>query len=262
MKLRWVKQLKEGCLINNTEWFKDWFESSIYLSLYKKRNEHEAKAAIELILKNTLLDKNARCIDLACGSGRHSIALSEKNFNVTGFDISKNLLRLASVNSTLISPKPNFVRGDIRCLPFKQSFDIAVNLFTSWGYFLDDKENESVISGVKLLLKNRGYFILDFLNCDYLTKNLVPESFEKIDDFSILQKRFITNQRVEKIIKIQKDDIVNEYRESVRLYSREEIYVILQKNDFEVIKLFGDYNGNPVTENSSRLFFICRKNEN
>ncbi|MBE2278751.1 MAG: class I SAM-dependent methyltransferase, partial [Ignavibacteriaceae bacterium] len=160
--------------------------------MYKKRNEHEAKAAIELILKNTMLDKNARCIDLASGSGRHSIALSEKNFNVTGFDISENLLRLASTNSTLISPKPNFVRGDLRCLPFKQRFDIAVNLFTSWGYFLEDKENESVISGVNLLLKNNGYFILDFLNCDYLTSNLIPESFEVIDGISISQRRYIT----------------------------------------------------------------------
>ena len=57
-------------------WYEDWFADEHYLALYKHRNSEEASQALDLIEKVTQLPKDSAILDLACGSGRHSMALA------------------------------------------------------------------------------------------------------------------------------------------------------------------------------------------
>ena len=60
------------------EWYKDWFSSDEYLSLYPHRDDEDAEKLLELILTETNPVKNASVLDAACGAGRHSINLASK----------------------------------------------------------------------------------------------------------------------------------------------------------------------------------------
>ena len=66
-------------------------------------------------LKNHL-DVDGCVLDLACGSGRHLIPLTKAGYDVVGFDVSLNLLRIAKQRLG----EAVLVRGDMRFLPFKE----------------------------------------------------------------------------------------------------------------------------------------------
>lgn len=243
-----------------SEWFKDWFNTSQYLDVYKHRNEDDAEDHIKLILENVLIKPDAKILDMACGAGRHAIILARKNFDVTAVDLSENLLKVAKQNAKNEKLTIRFIHSDIRNFNTDIKFDLVLNLFTSFGYFETDEENFSVLDKAFKLLNKDGFFVLDYFNSEYLKKNLIEYSREKIGDEVIFQKRKIEGSRVIKKITIQKNGELNEYTESVRMYNYDELTEQLKKIGFDIYKTFGDFFGNKFDlQNSSRLIMICKK---
>lgn len=241
-------------------WYKDWFNSEDYLKVYSHRDDAEAEILAELIMKNISLNADASVIDMACGAGRHSIALAKRGFKVTAVDLSERLLIEARKNSQIAGVEIKYILSDIRDFSSEQPFDLALNLFTSIGYFDEDKENFAVIKKAYDFLKKNGYFVLDYFNKDYLVKNLVPTSVISVNGDRIVQNRSIKGGRVVKNITIAKNGKVNEFYESVRLFSFDELSETLIKTGFIIEKVLGDFKGNLFNKTtSSRIIFIAQK---
>ena len=128
-----------------SEWFKDWFETEEYLNVYRHRNESDAEDLINLIINNISLPKSSEVLDMACGTGRHSILLAKKGFKVSAVDLSKNMLSVASGKAEKENLKINFIQSDLRNFTHSGRFNLIVNLFTSFGYFESDKENFQIL---------------------------------------------------------------------------------------------------------------------
>lgn len=243
-----------------SEWFKDWFNTEEYLNVYQHRNESDAEEHIKLILKYISLPAGAKVLDMACGAGRHAIILSRNKFNVTGVDLSEKLLSKAKSYAQSEKLDIKFINADIRNFFTDEKFDLVLNLFTSFGYFENDEENFSVLKKAYDLLVSGGYFVLDFFNSEFLTKNLVEFTSEKIDDVYITQKRKILNKRVVKKIIIATSSDNREFEESVRMFTYQELQTMLTKIGFDIYKTFGDFLGNDFDNSTSpRLIFICKK---
>src|ERR1035437_1363723 len=97
-----------------TEWFEDWFNSKEYLDVYQHRNESDARKLFELIIANIQIPVKGKVMDLACGPGRHSILFARKGFNVTGVDLSDNLLRVAELAAKKEKLDIKFIKADLR----------------------------------------------------------------------------------------------------------------------------------------------------
>ena len=188
-----------------TEWFKEWFNTDEYLYVYRHRNDVEAEKLVNLILMNTKIKENAEVIDLACGTGRHSILFAEKGFNVTAVDLSENLLNVARTSAGNLGLKINFLNSDLRKFCINSKFDLALNLFTSFGYFETDYENFSLFSGAFNLLKDNGYFVIDYFNSNYVKKNIISHSEDSFNGKRIIQDRKIIENRVIKDIVVAKN---------------------------------------------------------
>ncbi|MEJ5263465.1 MAG: class I SAM-dependent methyltransferase [Ignavibacterium sp.] len=242
------------------EWFVEWFNTDEYLSVYKHRNEKDAECHIKFILSKINLPPKASILDLACGSGRHSILLAKEGYNVTGVDLSDKLLSEAIKNSKTENLEIEFIKSDIRDFHIEKKFNLILNLFTSFGYFETDEENLLIfIKSFELLLKN-GYFVFDYFNKVYIEKNLVLFSKEENDDYTIIQERKIVDQRVVKEITIQRNGITENYFESVKLYDSNFLTQKLKEIGFEIVNLFGDFFGNEFNQFSSpRFIAICQK---
>src|SRR5688572_24580227 len=109
-------------------WFKEWFNSPYYHLLYNHRDDKEAITFINQLIKYLAPPVGSRMLDVACGKGRHSKALAEMGFDVTGIDLS-----FESINEALEFADENlhFFQHDMR-LPFWINyFDYAFNFFTS-----------------------------------------------------------------------------------------------------------------------------------
>src|SRR5262249_17250558 len=118
-------------------WYAGWFNQD-YLDLYAHRNTQEARSVADLISSRLPDVRGGRTLDLGCGAGRPLPFLAEQQPTV-GLDLSPWLLDVARKRH----PDAPLARADMRMLPFRDaSFSLVVSLFTSFGYFLDDSENE------------------------------------------------------------------------------------------------------------------------
>ena len=241
-------------------WYKDWFNSENYLKVYKHRDDSEADKLVGLIEKKLNLKPQSAVLDMACGAGRHAIAFAKKGFNVTAVDLSERLLEEAKKNAITAGVSIDFTLSDILKFETDLKFDLGVNLFTSIGYFEDDEENFAVIKKANSLIKDSGFFVLDYFNKDFLLKNLVPTSIISENGVKITQNRSISGNRVVKKIIIEKDGSIEEFYESVRLYSHEEIDFFMNRAGFNIIKEMGDFYGNAYEEETSpRLILFAKK---
>ncbi|MCX7611293.1 MAG: class I SAM-dependent methyltransferase [Ignavibacterium sp.] len=241
-------------------WFDEWFNTNEYLEVYKHRNEIDAERHINFILSKVDLKPKSKVLDMACGAGRHSILLAKKGYELTGIDLSENLLSEARRIAESEKLNIKFVKADIRNFYTDEKFDLVLNLFTSFGYFEKDEENFLIIKKAYDFLECSGIFILDFFNKEFLLKNLIPLSKEKNNGKTIIQKRFVRSGRIEKIIEIIKDDSKKTFYESVKLYSPEQLKNRLVEYGFKILNIYGNFDGSDFQENiSERFIAICKK---
>jgi 2-polyprenyl-3-methyl-5-hydroxy-6-metoxy-1,4-benzoquinol methylase len=244
----------------NKEWFKDWFASEEYLDVYSHRNAEDTDNLIKLILSEIEIIENANVLDAACGAGRHSVKLAEIGYNVTGFDLSETLLNIAIKVAADRKLNINFVRADLRTFFTDVKFDLVVNLFTSFGYFHTDEENFAFASNAFKMLNKNGFYILDYLNKNYLEENLVGTTEKIFEDKQILERRSISGGRVIKKITINKENENSEFIESVKLYSYDELLSNFESIGYRKINVFGDYHGKEFQkESSERCIIIFQK---
>ena len=245
------------------EWYKTWFSSKYYLELYKHRDDKDAENLINLIQKNINLPLNSKVLDICCGAGRHSLEFAKRGFDVTGFDLSRFLISQAKTNSEKVKRKNlkvKFFIKDMRNFNFKHTFDLAINLFTSFGYFENDEENFRLFENVILSLKRTGYFIFDYLNGKYIKNHLKISNNSVILGKKVIQKRRIENGFVIKDILISKGKDELFFTERLKLYSMNDFKKVYKKFGLKIIKTFGDYSGNGFDDvNSERIIIIAKK---
>ncbi|MEN8193406.1 MAG: class I SAM-dependent methyltransferase [Bacteroidota bacterium] len=241
-------------------WYKNWFDSEEYLEVYSHRNENDAVNLLNLINTFLSLPAGSSILDAACGSGRFCNLFAAQGFKITAFDLSKKLLELSVQESLNKHLKVQYFRADLRHIPLKSSFDLILNMFTSFGYFNTDEENFSFIDRTYSLLKINGFFIFDYLNKENVIRNIKPRTEKRINDKIITEERSINNNRVEKVITIKTDKGKKVFKESVHMYTKDEIIKKSESFGFEVYKIFGDYLGTEFDElNSERLIVFFRK---
>jgi len=244
--------------MNNAEWFVDWFNSPYYHLLYNNRNDSEANLFIDRLCLELHLQPRAKLWDIACGKGRHAIALNRKGFDVTGTDLSANSISEASEHN---SDTLHFFVHDMR-LPLRSDyFDAVFNLFTSIGYFKDHKDNYAVFKNVAAALKHNGCFVIDFLNAEKICEaSFQPKYTEQRGDITFVIRKKIVNNAIIKHI---------EFTDAGKAYYFEESVSLLRKHDFEdfasqaglsLCHTFGNYQLEPFSEkDSDRLILIFKK---
>jgi SAM-dependent methyltransferase len=242
-------------------WWASWFGEE-YLALYPNRDEQEAEIqaafAVEQLAGYARLGK-VGFLDLACGTGRHAIALNDSFYGVAGLDLSLPLLRAARRRVT--KPRPGYARGDMRALPYQTGvFGSVVNFFTSFGYFEDPKDDLMVLEEVRRVLVPGGVFLSDLLNAERVLSALVHYEEKTIAGERVcIRRRYDpVRKRLEKEITMEPDGVPRTYRESVRVYREDELRILHQEAGFLVLESFGDFDGTPYQpRRSPRLILMA-----
>ena len=241
----------------NTAWYEPWFGTRYYHLLYRNRNSQEAEEFILNLIGFIGLPSGSKTLDLPCGKGRHAIALHACGMDVTAADLSEeNILTCKSLETE----RMHFVRHDMRSPLAIGYFDAVFNLFTSFGYFDRETENQRVVDAAAASLRKGGVFILDFLNVHKALHHLVAKEKLKIEGVDFHISRRIENGKIVKQIVVSDGGTEHHYREEVRVLSRTDLETFLTKAGFTIEAVVGDYSLAPFEEsNSPRIIFISRK---
>jgi len=244
-----------------------WYEESFgyeYLTLYTHRDVEEARANVQKIVELLSLNSDAPLLDLCCGAGRYLLALREQGFDrLVGLDLSDELLSVAAdklARTNGHAPIP-LIQADMRAIPLTNHFAAVLSLFTSFGYFQADRDNQAVLEAVHTALQPGGIFLLDYLNRDYLIENLIPRDEKPLPDGRVHNVRCLTNQcrRVEKTTTYIKNGNKRQFHESVRLYSQPEMVRRFRAAGFVDVRSYGTFQGEEFTTDSRRLILVGKK---
>lgn len=242
----------------NKDWFSDWFNTSYYHLLYKNRDESEAEFFIENLISFLAPSNNAKILDLACGKGRHSFKINQLGFDVTGIDLSKNSIEIAKKQS---NDRLQFAVHDMR-QPFqKNEFDVVLNLFTSFGYFNDDQDNQRVLDAVNNNLKPNGTFVLDFLNSSKVVTELVPYEEKTIDGITFKLSKSFENHVIQKKIEFTDHGRDYSFTERVTAFSKADLEQLFEKTSLIITNYFGNYQLEEFNESTSERLILVAKNK-
>jgi SAM-dependent methyltransferase len=241
----------------NKDWFELWFDTSYYNLLYKNRDTKEACLFIDRLIDFIKPDYGSSFLDLACGSGRHSIYLAEKGFTVTGIDISKNSIEKAKTTQL---PNLTFLTHDMRSPLPNIPYDYVLSLFTSFGYFDNVNDDEKVLQNAYDSLMENGLFVFDFMNSVNVKNTLVASEVKTESEIIFFITRKIESGKIIKTIKFSDKGDNYEFNEKVSLYHHTEVEKMIKTAVFFIEERFGDYLLKDFDESSSkRLIILARK---
>jgi SAM-dependent methyltransferase len=243
----------------HTQWFQDWFNSPYYHKLYFEHNEQEAKNFINELMAHLRPKAGSYMLDVACGRGRHAKYLSEKGFDVTGFDLAPTSIAYAKEYE---NDHLHFYEHDMR-LPFWINyFDYAFNFFTSFGYFRTERENYNVIRTIATALKRNGICMIDYLNSTYVESHLVPIEVKRIGHVTYHIKRWCDETHFYKNIIIEDTSlpIPLEFTEKVAKFKFGDFNDMFSWAKMHVQDIFGDYKLSMYDKKESpRLIMIAKR---
>jgi len=136
-----------------------------YDLLYSDKDYEAECDLLEEVFRRYGDGKIQTILDLGCGTGNHSIPLAKRGYEVTGVDISSNMLAHAQskVNALLSAPcaMPVFVEGDIRTLNLNRTFDAVLMMFAVLSYQLTNDDVLAALRTVRRHLNPDGLLVCD-----------------------------------------------------------------------------------------------------
>jgi SAM-dependent methyltransferase len=240
-------------------WYETWFDSPYYHILYKNRNDNEAKQFLDNLTSFLKPLPGSKILDLACGRGRHSIYLNKKGFEVTGIDLSQESIKH---NHQFENETLSFFVHDMRKEFRVNYYDYIFNLFTSFGYFNKEKDNEDVIRSAGKGLKPNGVFVLDYLNVSKALSELKAHETKIIEGIEFHIYRFIENDFIVKQISFNHGDQSFTFHEKVKMLNLENFEKYFKLSQLKILNLFGNYSLKDFNVNTSeRLIMVAQKNK-
>jgi SAM-dependent methyltransferase len=200
-------------------------------------------------------------LDLCCGFGRISAELARRGFAVTGVDITQSYLNTAREDAAGENLAIEYLNADARVFRRPGFFDLAVNLYISFGYFENQADDRAVLRNVYDSLKPGGAFIIETLGKEIAVRDFVEAEwferagwtvlteYEAVDSWTRLQNRWILingGERVEKVF-------------TQRLYAASELRQMLLDAGFVSVEIYGNWDESPYDQRAEKLIAVGRK---
>jgi len=247
-----------------TNWFEDeafWREMRFFL--FGEERIKTAASEVEQMIELAQIGESARVLDLPCGVGRHALEFARRGRHVTAVDLNKPDVDEAAANASREDVSVEFVLSDMRDFTRDGAFDVALNLFTSLGYFEDLTDDQRVLDNYFKSLKASGVLIIDTVGKEFITQRMAAERtwLEGPDGSFFLEERNLKSgfEWIDNRWILVKDGKLSEFRFGHRLYGATDLKRGLKQSGFEQIDFFGGLDGRPYDRHALRLVAVARK---
>src|SRR5262245_30582439 len=216
-----------------------WFEEEDFwkkteTSMFDAERFESARVDLPKILELVGAEPR-RVLDLCCGPGRFAVPFAERGFTVTGVDRTRLLLDRAEAHAREHGVTIELVEQDMRDFVRPESFEVALNLFTSFGYFDNPNDNQRVLENLFRSLVSGGKLVMDLLGKEILARIFQPTSATDLPDGKVwIQRRRILPgfERIEVQWLLLDDGRYESLEFTHFLYSAAELRTMLQAAGF------------------------------
>ena len=215
-----------------------------------------------------LPERPSLVLDLACGTGRMTRALSKRGYDMIGVDGSSDMLSEAmySYNSSGIL----YLLQDMREFELYGTVGAVVCCLDSINYLLDEKDVEKVFSLVHNYLDPNGLFIFD-VNSPYKFENIYSSNAYILEDEDENKAVYCGWQNeYDKDIGVcdfyltlfEEDEngsyIRSDEHQRERCYTLKALTDMLNKSGMELLGAFSNYDFGEIKETSDRFYIVAR----
>lgn len=247
----------------------DAFWQISYDFLFPAERLEAADQEIEAILQ-LVGHRVENALDLCCGPARMACALARRGIQVTGVDASSFLLEKARERaaraSCALAEAPatgalEFVRDDMRTFRRPEAFDLAINVFTSFGYFEDPRDNQAVLENLFVSLRPGGTLVMEMQSKERLARVFLPSSVHELADGRVwvCARRICDGwQQVENIDYYLQGGSYETFALRHYVYSGQELRRMLLDAGFAQVSIYGGYDGSPF-DAAQRMVAVARR---
>jgi SAM-dependent methyltransferase len=209
-------------------------------------------------------------LELACGTGRVTIPMAEKGYDITGLDISEPMLELAKKKAEEKRVQVEWIKADCRNFILNKKFNLIIFPFNSIAHLHDLESINACFSRVREHLTEDGRFIVDFFNprLDFLLRDpnirrpisQYPDPDGKgtveIEEINIYDAATQLNH-IKWFYKIGGKEEVMEL--NMRVFYPLELDALLQLNGFKIEEKYGNLDESPFVSDSPKQLITCIK---
>lgn len=222
------------------KWYEDLFTD--YAAGYDREPFTKGTAGeTDFIEKEIGGDRSVRILDIGCGTGRHSIELARRGYDVTGLDLSADMLARAGAKAREAGVRVRFVRSDARRLGVGGGFGCALLLCEGAFPLMEtDEMNFEILRQAAAALRPGGRLILTTLNALFPLFHSVKDFLTAHDQRSRDNTFDLMTFRDHSILEIADDNgRTRELRTDERYFAPPELAWFLKSAGFRDIGLFG-----------------------
>ena len=227
-------------LDGDAPWYEHFFGEA-YLRTVRTTTPKEVALECDFIERAMRVPVGARVLDAGCGLGAQTVELAARGYHMVGLDISATMISRAKDEAEDRGLQIDFLRGDVRELEFEEPFDALLCWGTTFGYF-SEEENEQTIRQFHRALRPNGMLLLEIANRDFIIGSQPNQVWFEVDgavcmeetDFDYEASRLRVKRRVANHSGQQNDRLY-----SIRLYARHESRGLLKRNGFRVDEVSG-----------------------
>jgi SAM-dependent methyltransferase len=245
------------------DWYAEAFDAASAEMAWTDRTGPEIDRVVNIVQPRG----GERILDLACGSGRHSLELRRRGFEVVGADISADLIEIARREATEADLDVSFIRADLRDLDHDAEFDLVLNLNDgAVGYLESDTENRRTFEVISRALRPSGRNLLQLPNVLYARERLPQRSWIPASSMvELVEHRWNKKaKRLEgRMVALRFGEVLeglDGIEFSQRLYSVDELREIYASVGMELLRVYNG-SGRPKEPKASQfeIFVEARK---
>jgi SAM-dependent methyltransferase len=245
------------------DWYAEAFDAASAEMAWTDRTGPE----VDRVAKILQTRGEERVLDLACGSGRHSLELRRRGFEVVGADISSDLIEIARRDAAEAELDVEFVQADLRDLDYEAEFDLVLNLNDgAIGYLESDEENRRSFEVISRALRPGGRNLVQLPNVLYARERLPQRSWIPASSMiELVEHRWNKKaKRLEGLMVAARFGEVLENLDGIefsqRLYSVDELREIYAAVGMELLRVYNG-SGRPKEPKASQfeIFVEARK---
>ena len=211
----------------------------LYDEMYQHIFDYDAQASL---VDSILKQQGARTVlEVGCGSGHLAKRLQQKGYAVTGVDLNEEMVEIAREHAKDVM----FLRGDMRSLDLKRTYDAVVVLGRGFTYMTTNEDANAALASFYRLLKKGGVLVFD----NFDAKKTLTSNHDGVREFDLEGKQVKRSTHTE----LKLDDAVcwlwkanyeitaggkTTYVEDeslLRSFFKSELELLLQHNRFKVI---------------------------
>lgn len=244
------------------EWFDDdSFWRDLYPFMFAETRFAAAVGGARKVLR-LARPRGRAVLDLCCGPGRFSVPLAKRGYRVTGVDRTRYYLAKARARAKAARARVEWVRQDMRDFVRPGAFDLALSMFTSFGYFDEKSDDLRVLRHVLESLRPSGALVIETLGKEQIARIFLPVTFDMLPNGAQLFQRHVVRDdwsRMWNEWTIVRRGRAKTYRFEHTVFSGQELRDLMKQAGFADVRLYGGLDGREYGVKAERLVAVGRR---